>query len=581
MSDWIKFDLSQIFPAVLGAGVTSIARLLDQSLSKTLAVDLDPSLDFLGVPNASDATVSAILTTLDALLKGGRVHALMIPIAKTYPNRPPTIIPSTLDGVQHALDINLGPPSAAAALAYAKAVSGTGGNAGFYQAFAESLYDSGDPNRPQYFNQSDAVAMVTLLVGAPTFSGVAAAASTLEYVFSPKSNTGGMTARLIPQPRGLRARAVATAQGDSVGVRLSWDLPKAEYSNEYVPGVKITVAKYAVIRSTDPAILSARSTKDLFGAATFTEGLTVGQHTVLALGTGKNAAYFDDSPPVDKPAYYTVSWEYTITEGLVVTTHAFDKLGEVTKVLAKAPPPAQTGRSPNWSVATSPTAYIPGLAVATKTVIEKSKTLLAGKPSTAKKVLKCIDLAEGMSSRLAARTLELIETIDRIGQILAKPLPGLFVTSMASRRGGNAYLLSELSKRLCDDTDTGRPRYDNGEYVCGICLVAGAPRYADLGAVIALFDLLFGSENAPSSDPLKGLLASIDTLVTQAEADVFGQDIMPTSPPSTGVAIDPLTGLPAAPKTTTFAADGQAISADDAANPEAGFTNLTPLKDLC
>lgn len=580
MSNWAKFDINQILPPNLSQGVTALAQLISAQLEDIPGVNIDVALPG-DLPGASATTVNAILGTLDALLKGGRVHALLIPIAKKYPNRPPSAIPTTLDGIQYALDVNLGPPTATAALAYARALSGIGGNAGFYQAFAESMYDASDPNRPQYLNQTDAVAMVTLLVGAPTFSGVAAAASTLEHVFSPKGNSGGLTARLIPPPRGLKVRAVSTRAGESVGVSLRWEFPKASYSNEYVPGVVIRVNRYAVIRSTDSAIMSARSVKDLFGASVIEEGLTVGAHTVLTIGSGNNAAYFDDAPPVSGPAYYAVAWEYTITEGVLVTTHSFDKLGEVGKVMAKAPPPAQTGKSPNWSMATSVTNYIPGLLVATQAVTEKAKTLLAGTPSTSTRLSKCVTLAEGVSDRISARALELIDTIDRLGQVLAQPLPGLFVTTMSSKFGGNAFLLSELASRLCDETDTSRPRYDNGEYVCGICLVAGAPRYAELASVMALFDLLFGSENSPTSNPLKGLLASIDTLVTQAESDTFGQNIQPVAPPADGSAIDPLTGLVTPPQTTTFADSGAAITAADPANPEAGFTNVTPLKDLC
>lgn len=585
MGDWSKLDLSQVFPSSLGAGVQGIARLLEAALAEARArsaigVNVDPALDLGGGAAAAGAAVDAILGTVTELLQGGRVHALIVPIAKTYPGKPPTVIPSTLDGIQHALDVNLGPASPGAALAYAKAVSGTGGNAGFYQAFAESVYDPGDPNRPQYLKQTDAVAMVTVLVGAPTFAGVAAAAATLEYVFAPKTNTGGMTARMIPQPRSLRARAAVTAEGQQVGVRLDWDLPKASYGNEYIPGVQIRVKRYAVIRSTDNAIISARTVKDLFGGAVIVEGLSVGAHAVVAIGTGGNAAYFDDNPPVGKPLYYTVAWEHTIIEGTVVTTHGFDKLGEVVKVVAKTPPPAQTGRSPNWAATTSLAGHIPGFSSSVQALVERAKVLLANKPSTGKKVEKCLALAAGVTERASARTVELVDILGRLGAVLAKPLPGLFVTTMSSKYGGNAYLLSELAKRLCDDTDTSRPRFDNGEYVCGICLVAGAPRFADLATVLALFDLLFGGANAPSSNPLRGLLTAIDTLVTQSEANVFGQSIAPVTP-TDGVSVDPLTGLDVPAQTTTFADDGSAIAADDPSNPEAGDTNVQPLKDLC
>lgn len=580
MTAWTTVNASQIVPAGLVSAINTMAGLLETALTalKTSA-DLGSRIPPLpSLPSGTATVVNAILDSIQGLLKAGRIHMLVIPIAKTVPRPTPPLIPPTLEDLQATMEITLGPTTQVASDAYADIVARSGGNAGFYAAFAESLMDLQDPNRPQYEAQHDAVMMTTLLVGAPSFASIVSAASTIEMLVRPKGSAGSMTARTVPIPQNLRARPVAAVTGKSVGVRLDWDPPLDAFQARYFPGVTITVKRYAVIRSTSAKIQSARSVLDLFSTQSLVEGLSEGDHKVVAVGSGLNAAYLDDGAALSITYYYAVAWECAIVESDATAVLPFDRLSNVTKVDVKTPPPAQTGTSPDWVATGSAIEAFPSLATAAQRLIEEARVLLAPSSSPKQRLADALKLMTDTSARVSARSSDLLADVKRLSAALSRTIPSLHVTQMVSASGGNAYLLAELAARLNDPTDPTRPPFDHGEYVCGVCFVAGASRLADLAAAIAFFDALFGP--ATASNPLLGVLTAIDTLVTQAETVVFQPDMTPVAPGLTST-VDPLTGLPPVPTTPVIADDGVPVASTDPANPEAGDTNITPLSDLC
>ncbi len=578
MTAWATIDANQILPSELTSAVQAMAELLTSGLEAlkagaSLASGI-PSLP--STPDPIAAVVNAVLDTLEGLLKAGRVHVLAIPIAKTPPTPTQAPLPPTIQDLQAALDVDLGTVTPASAAAYADIVARTGGNAGFYSAFAESLMDLSDPNRPQYEGQSDAVVMATLLVGAPSFASIVSAASTLETLIKPRGSANSMVARTVPVPQNLVARVVGASSGKGVGVRLDWDPPKDAFQARYFPGVTITVKRYAVIRTTDPKAQSARGVLDLFSTQALTEGLTSGDAKVIAVGSGANSAYLDESISDPKvPTYYAIAWECATLEEGKVDTLAFDKLSNVVKIAPRAPTPPQTGKSPNWYATEAPIEVFPTVANAARRLIEESRVLLAPKSSPKDRIADAAKLVTASADRLSSRATTLMEDVARLSAALSRPMPSLHVTMMSSATGGNAYLLAELAKRLNDTSDPTRPPFDHGGYVCGICLVAGAPRLADLAAIIAFFESLFGPADA--SNPLMGILDAVDTLVTQEETTVFDPGMQPTSPEG----IDPLTGRPPVASTPAIADDGTAVAGDDPRNPDAGDTNVTPTSELC
>ena len=554
--------------------IETILATLRMSASLSSKIPSLPS-----IPSGSIAIVNAILDSLQGLLKAGRIHMLTIPISKTVPLPAPPPIPPTLDDLQAMMQIDLGSTTPQAAEAYADIIARSGGNAGFFNAFATSLLDLQDANRPQYEAQHDAVAMAVLLVGAPSFASIISAASMLETLIRPKGSAGSLTARTVPIPQNLQARPVAAVTGQSVGVRLDWEPPLDAFQTRYFPGVTITVKRYAVLRSSDAKMQSARSVLDLFSTQNLTEGLEEKDCKVIAIGTGRNAAYLDDSKMYSIPYYYAVAWECAVAQTDTTTILPFDRLSNVTKVSVTAPTPPQTGQSPDWVATGSAIEAFPSVANVAQRLIEQARVLLTPGSDPKKRLEDALKLMSDTSAKIAARSTELMADVKRFSAGLSRTTPSLHVTQMVSGSGGNAFLLAELAKRLNDPTDPTRPPFDHGEYVCGVCFVAGASRLADLAAVIAFFDALFGP--ATPSNPLLGILTAIDTLVTEVETTVFGPDMKPIPVNETQTSIDPLTGLPPVSPTPIIGDDGTPISTADPANPNAGDTNITPLSALC
>jgi hypothetical protein len=579
MSDWTTINPNQLLPNVFVSAVKGASGALTGLLS-SIASDLSlPSqLSLPSAPNAAEAVVKAILDTLSKILIGGRIHVLTVPFAKTYPAPKQSALPPTLGDLQDALNVALGPVDTTTADAYATLLAKTGGNAGFYNAFAESLMDPLDPHRPQYDNTHDAVAMAVLLVGASRYTAASSAASMLDQLTRPKGGNG-LAARTVPIPQNLTAKVVAASVAPGTGIEVSWDPPSATYTSPYFPGVSNVIAKYAIIRTTDSSAMSARSVLNFFSTQSLTEGLTSGNATVVSVGDGKSSTFLDTTVKLDAgtPVYYCVAWQCTCTENGASSTLPFDRVSNVAKILVQPPAPPQTGTSPDWVAMGAAIQVFPALASAAKSLIAQAQTALTPSASSSSRLGNALKIAEGSATRLSARATELLHDVESLATSLSRPIPSLYVTQMSSAKGGNVFLMSELARRLQDTSDASRPPFDNGEYVCGVCFVAGAPRLADLANVLTFFNALFGPANA--ANPLMGLLAAIDTAVTQAETVVFQPNMTPYPTGTTG--IDPLTGQPPVVSTPVIAEDGTPTTTDSADNPNAGFTNVVPTSELC
>ena len=579
MTTWNVVNPNTLLPAVLVSAVKAASSALSGALAELAAVSLPTLPSLPGLPDVTPTVVNAILDTLSAMLKGGRVHILTVPITKSIP--PPAIppLPPTLDDLQAALNITLGPSNTSAASTYASLVAKAGGNSGFFNTFAQAIMDPLDPNRPQYDNQSDAVAMAVILIGAPNFGSIVSAASMLEVLTQP---TGGnsFAARTVPVPQNLVAKVAGASSPPGVGVSLSWDAPAGAFSSPFFPQIGITVQQYAIIRSTDAKVQSARSVLDLFSTQTLTEGMTSGNATVVSIGSGTNSSYLDVNAELDptQPVYYCVAWSSSAREPSGTSTLPFDRLSNVVKVSVKAPSPPQTGTSPDWIATTSALDAFPSIELAAQSLIEQTRALLVPTASSSSRLNDAMKLSQSASARLSARATDLINDVSRLSAALSRPVPSMYVTQMSSGTGGNGYLLAELSKRLGDPTDPSRPPFDHGEYVCGVCLVAGAPRLADLAATLAFFEALFG---ASSPNPLEGLLVAIDTAITSAETVVFQQNMQPFPAGTDTSGIDPSTGKPTVSPTVTIGPDGTPVGTNDPNNPNAGNTNVTPTSELC
>ncbi len=584
MTQWSVIDADQLVPKDLVSAVKGASQLATNAL-QALSEDINAvaSLPLLpGLPDPAAATATAIVAALDALVAGTKVHVVVIPVSKVIPDPAPLRAPATIDDLQAWLDIKLGPTTGTAE-AYQALVAGIGGNAGFYRTFLESLFDTEDQNRPQFLSQSNAVTMTVVMSGAASYAATAHAASVIDQLIRPSGSGGGAGGRVIPVPQDVVARPVAAATGGRIAIQVSWNPPQNVITLPYFPGLSMAVHRYAVIRVTSSKATSVRSVLDLFSTQVLVEGLTAKDAKVVAVGSGLNSRFLDSDPPTDPstPLYYCVAWEVNIVEPSGTVTMPFDQVSSVAKVIAVAPTPTSTGSPPDWRTVASAMDALPGLSDLIRRVLAQLDTLIGGSPSPTSRLASAMKQASVMAQRLSARAGDLLADVDRLQASLSRPLPSLHAIQLTSGTGGNAFLAAELARRLGDLSDPARPPFDSGEYVCGTCLVAGAPRLADLEPVIALFGSLVGPADA--GNPLVAVLTEIDTAVTQAESTVFGPGLRPIVPIASQPArtIDPLTGRSPTPVVPVISADGTPVASDDAGNPNQGDTNITPTSELC
>lgn len=579
MAQWNVIDASQLIPKDLVSAVRSASELATDAI-EALGADIAAVASLPSLPDLPDpAAVAAlaIVAALDALVAGTKVHVVMIPVSKVIPDPMPPRAPATVDDLQAWLDIRLGSTTGTAE-AYQALVAGAGGNAGFYRAFLESLFDAGDPNRPQFFGQSDAVTMTVVMAGAASYASVAHAASVIDQLIRPPGSGGGAGGRVIPVPQGVTARPVAAATGGRIAVQVSWEPPQHVITLPYFPGLSMVVRQYAVIRVTSPRATSVRGVLDLFSTQTLVEGMVAKDAKVIAVGSGLNSRFLDSSPPTDTstPLYYCVVWEVDVIEPSGTVTMPFDQVSNVVKVAATAPPPTSTGSPPDWRTVASALDTFPGLSDLVRRVLAQLDTLVGGSPSPTSRLASALEQASGMAQRLSARAGDLLVDVDRLQASLSRPLPSLHAIQLTSGTGGNAFLAAELARRLGDLSDPGRPAFDASEYVCGVCVVAGAPRLADLAPVITLFGSLVGPANG--TNPLVSVLTAIDTVITQAETTVFDPGLRPIAPAQ---GVDPLTGRPPVLVTSAVSVRGVPVTTEDSENPNQGDTNITPTSALC
>lgn len=613
MASWKSVQLSSMLPSEIVTAVQSITSIVQQfvDLEKqaiNVAKIYQQKLDGGGGVDVVGTLIQAVVDVVEGALQAGKVQVLFVPITKQIPPEVLSFLPPTLDALTVELGWDLEQPTvpfaAGAATAYAALAGQTGGNAGFFNAFMQSVNDVLDPNRPQYLQQNDAVTMTVLLLGAPAYADAASYASTLGRVFKPPTNSD-LAAGTVPTPRNLRAKVITAPNTPGISARLDWDNPPPLFQPPYFPSVVLRVSRYAVIRSTSEDAASAATVLDLFSTQSLTQGMTSDDQAkssvVVSIGSGLNSTYVDtETLDATIPYYYFVAWEVKVTEEGKTTTLPFDKLSNVCKVKVKTPVPT-VGVPPDWMAYGSPLALIPDLQLQVEAMLEKVKALGDRQGGGVKGALSnALDLALANLDRLVAQLDQANAAFSRLGAVFNSALPGIYTTSMTGV-GGNAFLVAELARRLQDTSDSGRPPFDDNEYVLGLCIVAGGPRIPDIQPVIDLLASLFQPDKP--SNPLLDVLTSLDAVVTAAEQRVFGQSMQPivVAPDGTVTFPTPLpipgtdqtvstipvtdfdnnTGLPKAPSRPVIGDDGAALGTDDPNNPNAGNTNKTDDSELC
>lgn len=561
---WKSINFNAIIPSEVTAVVEGGTGLIDQylTLAKTTAALMKTFQGRLGGgTDVIGTALKALIDSLEGFLQLGKVHVLFVPMAKVYTDQKDAL----------------------------------GGNDKFFNIFSRALKDEFDPNRPQYTEANDAVVMSVAMAGAPSYAESIEIAAAFNRIFRPPSNSD-LAANTVPTPQNLRAKAVAHPSSRRVAVRLEWDAPPALFTFPFFPGIGTNVKRYAVIRSTDPSVLNARSVLDLFETRSLTIGMTSTDkkkvHKVIAVGTGANSTYVDKGEDLDqtKSYYYAVAWELTVAERGKNTVVKFDKLSNIVKTRVVAPSPTGTAVPPNWSALPSLAQLVPALADSTFLLTQQLRSFSEKSKGPKGSLSKALSLGTARLDRIVQDIDKINSSFKRLKASVGQPIPTIHGTTF-SGVGGNDFLLAQLSAALHDTTDINRPPFDDNEYVLGVCIVAGGPRIPDIQPIIDFLSALFGGSDAPN--PLLGILEVVDGVLATVETAVLGEDLQPLPvnddgtvqlPDGTSVdpsTINPDTGTPYPPATPVTGLDGTTMETSNPANPQAGETNVTPLSELC
>jgi hypothetical protein len=589
MSDWSSLKTDDIVPSALiesfELGTDAYRKYLETVQATIALANLAKNALSPSTPSVLQAAVQAVVDIVEGFLQTGKIHVLFIPIGKVYPRKINSELPASLRDVAEYFGVDekiLAAPTYAVQ-AYGNALTGNGGNAGFLKTFVESLMDERDPNRPQYTQPNDAVAMQVILTGAHSFSGAMKAASALNRIFTIKADSD-LAARRLPTPQNLRAKVIGVPTDTRMGVRLDWTSPPVKFSSKYFPGSFTRVKRVAIIRSTDPRIRSKTSVMDHFPTQDLTAGLesTDGAHKVIGVTSGATTTWIDNEAlDVSKTYYYGLAWELEVAETGALTTLPFDKLSSVVKVNMKTPSPTQVSVLPDWRSLPAPLDLIPNLSQQSKVFLERLKAQANRANGTQALLAGALDNLSKNLTRQVKQVDDMAQQLALLNEMFSVPIPALYTTSITGI-GGNAKLVSELAARLFNPDDPDRPMFNAGEYTMGICVVAGGPRIPDLSAVTDLLSSLFSSPDP--TDPFFDVLEDIEATVGAIEDYVFNPSMQayPQNPdgtietpdgpvdPST---IDPNTGNPIPPVLPVTAEDGDPVATMDPANPNAGDTD--------
>jgi len=561
---WSSVNLNDLVPPEIKAATSTATGLVDQYLDlarvalnvmKTFQVTAPSGVDLVGV------ALRALIDTLEGFLQLGKVHVLYVPISKIFPDNTGTL----------------------------------GGNARFYNVFAQALNDDFDPNRPQYTEENDAVVMSVVMAGAPSYVEALDVVAVFNRIFRPPTNSD-LASNTVPTPQNLRARPIAHPASNRIAVRLDWDPPKPLYTFPYFPGIGSAVSRYAIIRSTNPKVLNARSVVDLFGTRDLKAGMTstdtAHHHVVVDTGIGTHTNYVDVEDELDpaKTYFYAVAWELTVRERGVTTLFKFDRMSNIVKTRIKSAATTENANPPNWNALPSLVQLVPSLADSVFLLVQQLKSLGDRVSSPREGLSKSLKLIEARIARLIEEMDSVNSSFKELAVSLSQPVPTIHGTTFYGV-GGNEFLSRQLHAALNDTGDKDRPPFDSDEYVIGLCIVAGGPRIPDIQPIIDFLTALFGESDA--NNPLLGILDVLEGAVANAEGTVFGANMDPltvdedgivTLPDGTSVdldAIDPLTGELYPESTPVIGDDGVPLPSDNPSNPLAGETNVTLLGDLC
>jgi len=413
-----------------------------------------------------------------------------------------------------------------------------GGNVGFFKTVIESMYDEGDTNRPQFFDEDDYVGGFIIVMGTD-FDPL----GFLDDIWklSGLFDSPDLTPK-VPRPTGLQVRTLQGISAGEFSTLLTWDLPGSPvWTLPDLGGTVLIPDRYAILRGRNTTgALGATSVVDLMGKRDLAEGDTFSNGDMEVIKEDSYditiGSYIDEgitSKP-DDSFYYAVAWKLKAlgeseanTEGAGQTLDYW-YLSNLVRVTPYPTLPSST--PPDWYRTPSIASIFPEFAALLRMLvaqIEGFSSRLLGSVDMLKDYVTFLQSEIDRYERLVSRILD---AITKLIYKFSLPTSGVYIRTFKGR-GGNDFFISDLASSFLP-TEANRPPFIRGdEFVTGTVLMTGGSE-AVVDSLISGLSWVFGGPTNDGNE-IKEVLEAVSITVSDMEATEFGPNMQtPIAPPS-------------------------------------------------
>jgi hypothetical protein len=351
----------------------------------------------------------------------------------------------------------------------------------------------------------------------------------------------------LPVPQNLKALSVRLLDGTQGG-RVSWD-PQVPIVTVPTLDTACLITHIAIIRSTNPTVMTAATPEALFGTKDLTKGMVSAsdpETTVLDIldyGVPLPPTTFDDNTGVEdaKTYYYFACFRFKmgnlneITSAATYPDQKFYHLSNVAvATIQQKSVRSGKGTPPDWIRTPSVVDLLPLVGDLFNLLVATLEQFRAGVSGNAASLKKYVEFLQGEIKRLQALIAALTGVVQKLTDLSSQtPQAGVYARTFVGK-GGTDFMLADLGTSLApSNTDPLRPPFDRGdEFVSGVVIMIGGPSEDGVLAVKAMLEALFGMGGGSGQSPLQAAIASIDAVITQQEAATFSDDLSVGPPPT-------------------------------------------------
>ena len=411
-----------------------------------------------------------------------------------------------------------------------------GGNAGFFKTVVDSLYDEGDPNRPQFIDDEDYVGGMVLLLGTEfDVLGLLDDMWTLNGVF-----TGPDTTPKTPRPKNLKARTIEGVSNEQFSALLTWDAPETPiWALPDLGGMVLMPERYAVFRGKNTTqVLTAANVVDLMGKRDVSVGdvFLDGQMEVIHESEYDItvASYLDEDIPTgpDDAFYYAVAWKlkaYGANEPITENTGKeldYWQISNIARVVPYPTLPAST--PPDWRRTSSVADLFPAFASLLRKLVAQIEAFSTKLTSPADALRNYVDFLKNEILRYESIVNSILDDVARMKSLFKLPQAGVYVRTFKGR-GGNDFFITDMANSFLPSEPT-RPPFDRGtEYVTGVVIMTGGPKPAVDGLITGL-EWIFGTASTTSEQA--EMYEQLGKALDDVEDAFFGDDMQEEEPPA-------------------------------------------------